>query len=190
MKWSWSDGAEFDNVAEAFRCLLEFSSKSRYDLQFYNRWGISRPSSSIDHQKTDETLNKSFYKYLQLLNDPDKGGEAAGLVDVDDMLSPALSALRPDAGGPTMMTSARERVDAVMKALHESLRDNGSTMAMDRAAGWIDALEAVGLLTRMEAVGWRATIEICPGHEACRVWCAYCGDLPREDENDAEPVDR
>lgn len=89
------------------------------------------------------------------------------------------------------MTECKIKVDDVMRKLHESLRDNGSTMVMDRAAGWIDALEAVGLLTRMEAVGWRAAIEICPGHEACRVWCAYCGDLPHEhDEDDAEPGDR
>lgn len=47
--------------------------------------------------------------------------------------------------------------------------------------GQIDALRIVGLINAVEKDGWRARIRACPGHEGGgQVWCAYCGDLPRE----------
>jgi hypothetical protein len=70
-----------------------------------------------------------------------------------------------------------------MQSLWEELRNGWHQKAVDQAEGAILAFVAAGLFNEAEADGWRARIQRCPGHECCRVWCAYCGEIEM-DEND------
>jgi len=91
-----------------------------------------------------------------------------------------------------MTDDDRKRISAAdyLKAQRMALRDDASDLAMERMKGAIEALRSTGAITDMEAVGWLAVIERCPGHECSRVWCAYCGTIDPEHNDPDGPGDR
>lgn len=71
-----------------------------------------------------------------------------------------------------------------LRILWEELRDAASPPYMARVRGVILAFFKVGLLSRNLAELWVHRIQKCPGHDPCRQWCAYCGIIPPEEEQD------
>lgn len=78
-----------------------------------------------------------------------------------------------------------DRTDEALRAMWRSLRDDGSAEAVMRFRGAVAFAESVRLLTPDLAELWIRRAETCPGHddEGGRNWCAFCGTMPREDEN-------
>lgn len=73
----------------------------------------------------------------------------------------------------------RAKVQAALSGLWHGLRDDASTIRLAYVTGAIGVLEIIDALNHVEADGWRARIQRCPGHddEGGRSWCAYCGDI-------------
>jgi len=72
-----------------------------------------------------------------------------------------------------------ENVSRTLDEVHEALRED--FRQLDTAKAIVAGFHRAGLLTNEEARLRTLALEICPGHEACRVWCAYCGDLPESE---------
>lgn len=70
-----------------------------------------------------------------------------------------------------------------LQLLHGNLRDSCTIEQQDQIFAVIGAFAAIGVLTVEEVRLWCVAIHSCPGHddEGGRVWCAYCGNLPREE---------
>lgn len=66
------------------------------------------------------------------------------------------------------------------------MRNDGRPFILAGAIGAVEALLQVGMLSQVEADGWLARFERCPGHddEGGRVWCAYCGRIKRTQKNE------
>lgn len=74
----------------------------------------------------------------------------------------------------------KDRVDVILNAAWRTCRDGFSSATFPHIHGMIFAYESLGLLTVVEAEGWRERLKRCPGHddEGGRSWCAYCGQMP------------
>lgn len=66
-------------------------------------------------------------------------------------------------------------INETLAVLWRERRNDGSSDALARLDGITIGLELAGVLTPMEAVGWRSEFRRCPGHddEGGRDWCAY-----------------
>lgn len=77
-----------------------------------------------------------------------------------------------------------EAVDRELRALWFRIQDTGEDLPLIYCA---DFAWKVGLLTDQERELWILRAEKCPGHEhdgGGRSWCAYCGDLKQEVEDE------
>lgn len=62
--------------------------------------------------------------------------------------------------------------------LHLALRYDCSAEAFDCAIRHVHWIHHHKLLTDWERDLWLVLLELCPGHDTCQKWCAYCGDVP------------
>ena len=75
--------------------------------------------------------------------------------------------------------------DDVLRQLWFKMMNDASETAMGRTFAVIDAFKRLGLFDADKAELWRLRIRDCPGgHSGGRVWCAYCGDLTRDDQEE------
>jgi len=82
-----------------------------------------------------------------------------------------------------------EEVRATIQMLWRSRCGDGTIHHLRYIQATIDTLCAVGRLTGEQAELWHLRILKCPGHEPACVWCAYCGDIPRDSNPfEDEPV--
>ena len=77
-------------------------------------------------------------------------------------------------------TITSDTIDAHLRSAWKAMTDDASLTAKITFTGRIDSLKALGLLSADFAELWEARINMCPGHDATRVWCAYCGDICRQ----------
>jgi hypothetical protein len=79
------------------------------------------------------------------------------------------------------------RIDSMLHAEWQALVGDASKPAMAYVAGIIKGLYEAGALAPDERELWERRIEGCPGHEGegGLVWCAYCGVIPVEAEEEA-----
>lgn len=54
---------------------------------------------------------------------------------------------------------------------------------IERTTGRLEAFRELGLISALDLELWTKRLRTCPGHEPCQVWCAYCGDLPDDEDN-------
>jgi len=73
-----------------------------------------------------------------------------------------------------------ENVTRTLREIHERLTED--QREMPTAQGVVDGFHKAGLLDDETARLWKLALHACPGHQACQVWCAYCGDIPAESE--------
>ena len=129
--------------------------------------------------------NMTFAKSLRMFWPARKESAAAGSLRegaVKKNWNDPPATPRPD---PPKAQQARAGMtaDNIMRECHFGICDdypNGRAYAHGAA----DALLSAGLLSKNEHRLWGLALERCPGHRGGgRVWCAYCGDLPRQDES-------
>lgn len=81
----------------------------------------------------------------------------------------------------------KEKAAEFLKEKWGQLKDDCSEARQAYLAGAIRALEAVEVLSEMEAELWTLRVEKCPGHDRegeGRRWCAYCGLMKVNREGD------
>lgn len=70
-----------------------------------------------------------------------------------------------------------------MKQLHEELRYNCNNYTESMVIGLLLGMKMAGRLTQVEIEGWLTILRKCPGHDGMS-FCAYCGDVAREEEDE------
>ena len=80
--------------------------------------------------------------------------------------------------------------DELLRELWLNLRDGADEGSKSYVRGAIETARCLGALTDEQAELWRRRINTCPGHddEGGRLWCAYCGDMPNDDDETEEPA--
>ncbi len=76
----------------------------------------------------------------------------------------------------------RQRAWDLLTERWRALRNGYAASSLSCIVAVVDFAFDMGFLTADERELWHRRIQTCPGHddEGGRVWCAYCGDLPRE----------
>lgn len=81
----------------------------------------------------------------------------------------------------------KEKAAEFLKERWEWLKDDASEAQQAFLDGAIRALEAVEVLSEMEAELWMLRVQKCPGHNRDgqgRQWCCYCGRMNVKPEED------
>lgn len=79
-------------------------------------------------------------------------------------------------------------VDEILGRSWGELMNENTELAKAVVIGMISMARALDLLTELEMDGWVARIERCPDlaefgeHIGGRDWCAFCGDIERQDD--------
>jgi hypothetical protein len=74
-----------------------------------------------------------------------------------------------------------EKINEGLNNLWQEMKESANTESMRRSQAIITFCFEADLLTADEHDLWMRNIRVCPGHECCRVWCAYCGEIELED---------
>lgn len=84
----------------------------------------------------------------------------------------------------TTMESIPAKFDAFMHERWRELCDGITPAVKSYIQGCIDSAMLCGAIDSTIAELWLLRIEKCPGHddEGARAWCAYCGDLPKDED--------
>ncbi len=79
------------------------------------------------------------------------------------------------------MSDRDDAVEAELRKLWFAMRDNASSTTAGKVMACILFAWRIGCLTSDQRELWQRRITTCPGHddEGGRVWCAYCGDMPK-----------
>jgi hypothetical protein len=80
--------------------------------------------------------------------------------------------------------TAEARIALVLDDMHAALCDDQQILSAVRLV--ISAFHEARLITDEQYRLRTMALASCPGHRGNRTWCAYCGDLPEESENDIE----
>lgn len=92
----------------------------------------------------------------------------------------------PTPDTPEARRAVNEAVECYLISVWEDRCDEANAEGMRYAAGVIDGLKAVGILTKDAHELWARRFKECPGHDPCRRWCAYCGDIPHDEDCDCD----
>ena len=80
-----------------------------------------------------------------------------------------------------MDTDTTILVEDLLQEAWDELRNSLLSESIAYAEGQIWAAWKLGHLTKDGHELWLRRILTCPGHDATRCWCAYCGDVIREE---------
>ena len=110
-------------------------------------------------------------------------GEAVRVSDLNAAIDDVRAMLAEPVTAWVEPTLACDEIDRVLHGRWIEMRDSANLTAQAKSEGYVEALARIGLLTADQAELWMNRWQRCPGHDCSRVWCAYCGDIPREDDD-------
>jgi hypothetical protein len=79
-----------------------------------------------------------------------------------------------------MLTAHEEALHELWKSL---ATDGANEASLEVARAVIEGYRKAGFITDIAAKVWSSAIEKCPGHNCSAIWCAYCGDLPMDEDD-------